>query len=324
MASVLKVDKLDPQSGTALEIGTSGDTITIPSGATIVNSGTATGFGAITALNNATATELVTVGTTTTELDAQAGLTWEGSSLSIQPASNATQLKLLQNNGTDNWGFHCDSGGGPLTFDRYTGGATIERMRIESLGTVCIGTTGAIDASSGTAEGFSMNVDNLVLSRDGGSALILRRTTSDGRCAQFFRQNTEVGYIEVSAASTFYSTSSDYRIKENVTDLTDAVDRVKNLKPKRFNFIVDETNTIRDGFIAHEVSGIVPEAISGTKDQVEKNEDGTNKLDEDGNTIPIMQGIDQAKLVPLLTSALQEAITKIETLETKVTALENA
>ena len=72
-------------------------------------------------------------------------------------------------------------------------------------------------------------------------------------------------------------------------------------------------------------------AVRGTKDELEKNEDGTNKLDDEGNTIPRHQGIDQSKLVPLLTSALQEAITKIETLETentdikaRLTALENA
>ena len=76
----------------------------------------------------------------------------------------------------------------------------------------------------------------------------------------------------------------------------------------------------------------MPEAITGTKDavQVWKEGDdlpdgvsaGDNKLDDDGKTIPVMQGIDQSKLVPLLTAALQEAITKIETLETKVAALE--
>tara|TARA_B100001964_G_scaffold79963_1_gene90259 strand:+ start:514 stop:1137 length:624 start_codon:yes stop_codon:yes gene_type:complete len=43
--SEIKVDKISPQSGTAFTIGNSGDTFTVPSGATIVNSGTATGFG---------------------------------------------------------------------------------------------------------------------------------------------------------------------------------------------------------------------------------------------------------------------------------------
>ena len=87
-----------------------------------------------------------------------------------------------------------------------------------------------------------------------------------------------------------------------------------------------------DGFIAHEAQTVVPEAVSGKKDAVEvwvEGEElpdgvsiGDNKLDDDGNTIPTMQGIDQSKMVPLLTAALQEAIAKIETLETKVAALE--
>lgn len=120
--------------------------------------------------------------------------------------------------------------------------------------------------------------------------------------------NAGVGNIFVDATSTTYTTSSDHRLKENVVDLTGAIDRVKTLAPKRFNFIADPDTTV-DGFIAHEVTA-VPEAIVGTHNQV----------DDDGN--PFYQGIDQSKLVPLLTAALQEAITKIETLETKVAALE--
>ena len=113
-----------------------------------------------------------------------------------------------------------------------------------------------------------------------------------------------------SGTSTAFNTSSDYRLKENVTTSWDATTRLKRLKPSRFNFKTDKDTTL-DGFLAHEVSSIVPEAITGTKDEV----------DTDGN--PVHQGIDQSKLVPLLTKALQEAVAKIETLEAKVTALES-
>ena len=152
--------------------------------------------------------------------------------------------------------------------------------------------------------------------------------------------NTAVGSIFVNASSTAYSTSSDYRLKENIVELTGAIDRVKALAPKRFNFIADPDTTV-DGFLAHEVTA-VPEAITGTKDATEaigdvKDADG-NVVEskvvkpqtlEDGHTWtetgtqPVYQGIDQAKLVPVLTAALQEAIAKIETLETKVAALES-
>ena len=115
---------------------------------------------------------------------------------------------------------------------------------------------------------------------------------------QFFKRNSsEVGKIVTTNSSTSYSTSSDYRLKENVSYTWDATTRLKQLKPARFNFKVDADKTV-DGFIAHEVSSIVPEAITGEKDGEE------------------MQGIDQSKLVPLLVKTIQE-------LEARITALES-
>ena len=84
--------------------------------------------------------------------------------------------------------------------------------------------------------------------------------------------------------------------------------RLKQLKPYRFNFIASPDITL-DGFFAHEVSPAVAEAVGGEKDDV----------DSDGNVVP--QALDMAKLVPLLTASLQEAITKIETLEQENIAL---
>ena len=119
----------------------------------------------------------------------------------------------------------------------------------------------------------------------------------------FYYKTSAVGQIESSNSSTNYSTTSDYRLKENVVDLTGAIDRLKNLSPRRFNFIVSPDLTV-DGFLAHEAETVVPEAVTGTY----------NEVDENGN--PVYQGIDQGKLVPLLTAALQEAVAKIESLET--------
>ena len=124
---------------------------------------------------------------------------------------------------------------------------------------------------------------------------------------EFYNPNGTVGSISTNASATAYNTSSDYRLKENVAPVTDGITRLLQLKPSRFNFIADPDRTV-DGFIAHEVQATVPEAITGEKDAV----------DADGN--PVYQGIDQSKLVPLLTAALQEAIAKIETLEQRLTA----
>ena len=92
--------------------------------------------------------------------------------------------------------------------------------------------------------------------------------------------------------------------------MTGSIDRLKELKPSRFNFINDPDTAV-DGFLAHEAQIVVPESVTGTHNEVDDNEQ------------PIYQGIDQSKLVPLLTAALQEAITKIEDLETRIQALES-
>ena len=106
-----------------------------------------------------------------------------------------------------------------------------------------------------------------------------------------------------------YFKTSDYRLKENVSDITGAINRVKALKPRRFNWIGDENKTIKDGFLAHEVASVVPEATGGEKDAM-----------KDGAIDP--QSVDASNLIPVLTAALQEAVTKIEALESRVAALE--
>jgi len=156
--STLNVDKVDPSTGTALEIGSSGDTITIPSGATIVNSGTATGFGA--ALTGSTNNTVTTV-TAANAIQGEANLTFTGSTLTIKPGSNVHQLKLEQDNGTDYWSLHCDSSGGPLSFNRYTGGSEIERLSVASLGDATL-TGGDLifgTAGKGVCLGVTTNTD---------------------------------------------------------------------------------------------------------------------------------------------------------------------
>ena len=122
----------------------------------------------------------------------------------------------------------------------------------------------------------------------------------------------EVGSIEVPnfSGNVSFNTTSDYRVKENIVNITDGITRVKQLLPRRFNWKVDP-NLTQDGFIAHEAQAVVPESVTGTKDAV----------DSDGKIIP--QCMDSGKLIPILTAALQEAIAKIETLETKVAVLES-
>ena len=179
-----------------------------------------------------------------------------------------------------------------------------ERMRIDTSGRVLINrtsnSTAAPHSKLSVLGDSAVSVVTLQVGTNGYSAIVVLNASG-----------TSVGTIVANASSTAYNTSSDHRLKENVDDMTGAIDRVKALAPKRFNFIEDADTTL-DGFLAHEAQTVVPEAVTGTKDEV----------DDDGNAV--MQGIDQSKLVPLLTGALQEAIAKIEVLEARVTALEGA
>ena len=180
---------------------------------------------------------------------------------------------------------------------------------IKCTGNIFIGPSGTPHSQTGTVEKIRISQNEVSVAANAAAGLKVNRLGSNGDAAKFFRSGVEVGSISVTASATAYNESSDYRLKENIIDIADGITRVKQLQPRRFNFIVDAETTV-DGFIAHEAQAVVPEAVTGTH----------NEVDENGN--PVMQGIDKSKFVPLLTAALQEAIAKIETLETKVAALE--
>jgi hypothetical protein len=193
----------------------------------------------------------------------------------------------------------------------YSGQTPAERFRVESTGVCAFMTSNVNIRFNGTAtstvltdnDGVEIHTGGFIWAARQAGSLYLSRAGSTGEIAAFrYDAVTQVGSISVTSTATAYNTSSDYRLKENLVPITGAVDRVNALQPRRFNFLSDPNTTV-DGFVAHEVSPVVPEAISGEKDAV----------DEDGN--PEYQGIDQSKLVPLLTAAIQELTARIEALE---------
>jgi len=170
--------------------------------------------------------------------------------------------------------------------DFKTGGS--DRMKVNGVGQVYIGTTVERNNSFVCIKSDATNQNGMEV-----------RTHANNDAIRFYSgDTTSAGAITLSGSSTTYNTSSDYRLKENVSYTWDATTRLKQLKPCRFNWIADDTDTALDGFLAHEVSTVVPEAITGEKDGVQ------------------MQGIDQSKLVPLLVKTIQE-------LEARITALES-
>jgi hypothetical protein len=206
---------------------------------------------------------------------------------------------------------------GRLVFSTTGDGASspTEALRITSGQNIRVGTTAE-------GSGFTTGRVRLVGNTGGINSVYTEQSVAGGYCyisnavsnggtfyhLNFYEAGTSRGSITSNGSSTTYSTSSDYRLKENILPIDGAIGRLLSLKPSQFNFISSPDRTV-DGFIAHEVQAVVPEAIVGEKDAV----------DDDGN--PVYQGIDQSKLVPLLTAALQEAIGRIETLEAEVAAL---
>ena len=236
-----------------------------------------------------------------------------------------------------------------LQFNVTADGAssTTQQMRISA--------NGRTDLGTGPQSNGAKLTLNYTSTTEGGLRCSDTVTSGTHTQIQFLRGGTQVGKIEcANQSSTAYVTTSDYRMKENVSYSWDGTTRLKQLKPARFNFKeeFDSDKTTVDGFIAHEVSSIVPEAITGTKDatktitNVVKNASGDvigeNIPEADWTagkaadpqlypsdstwsasaTVPDYQGIDQAKLVPLLVKTVQEQQVIIENLQSRVTTLE--
>ena len=253
----------------------------------------------------------------------------------IKLKDGGTQFGQLYKNGND---FRVESNvsDGDLVFTGNDGGSGVTAL--------------TLDMSEAGRAAFNTHIDmtgTIIYSAMGSGGIAIQTTASGNHAyvAYKFRDNSgnEVGNITVNTTSTTFNTSSDYRLKENISYSFDATSRLKQLKPARFNFIAD-TDTTVDGFIAHEVSSIVPEAITGIKDATQEiknvilNADGsflTDNISEKNwekgkvekvyaddttwvasKTVPDYQSIDQSKLVPLLVKTIQE-------LEARITALES-
>ena len=306
-------------TNTIRHTGGSADNITLDNSQNVTVEGNATVDGTSTLTGKVTTSGQVDINNSTAnavgDLDdpADYGLVLRGSSTTGEGTGIAFTNDDLSAVGSAIC--HIDNGSnniGHLAF--YTSASSntpVEKMRIRSDGNILIGMQDFSSTPSASNYGIALNNTNAAsVWAAGGSSTSshIIWANTNGTC----------GSIQTEGTGTSYNTSSDYRLKENIVGITDGITRLKQLAPKRFNFKTNASKVL-DGFLAHEVTPIVPEAISGEKDAVEP-EDNADKGIKKGDIIP--QGIDQAKLVPLLTAALQEAIAKIETLETKVAALE--
>jgi len=257
------------------------------------------------------------------------GSTTIGTSLDINAYFNGTSwiyknslaaMSYVQNVNGHYWKTAAvGTAGNPITFT--------QAMTLTASGNLLVGTTATPSATQG---GFEIRTDPA----GGGSTYLYNSAgTYTGVFDQFsfFNGNGIVGKISTDGSATTYATSSDYRLKEDDVPMTGATERVKALRPINFAWKVDGSR--RDGFFAHEAQEVVPECATGSKDAMRDEDYEVTPAveevrDEDGNvtteavaavmgtrSVPDYQGIDQSKLVPLLTATIQELIARIEALE---------
>jgi hypothetical protein len=242
-----------------------------------VNNGFTTGA----AISNINQVAINTPGITET-----GGACTTASSLYIEGAPSAA---------TNNYALFCD--GGNSRFDGY------------------ISVGGDFKGGLGSGDNYPLSVTYNGNTHQGASWFDQYTSTGTKHAIWFKRYYnsswTAVGRISTTENATVYTTSSDYRLKENETPFGDALNLLGQLKPYKFNFKI-RPDKIVQGFFAHEVAEIVPQAVAGEKDEV----------DDVGEAV--MQSVDHSHMVPLLVAAVQELTDKVETLEAKVAVLESA
>ena len=285
---------------------------------------------AVTVLNNATANELVTVGSTTTELDAEANLTFDGGTLTVKDdASGSTTETLVVTNGTSAnpsyanlvfktggnttgcfiKGVQASSGNdGRLEFYVNNSGTSTEAMRMNYLGRVYIGDT----SSSGYNGAVWKDADGISFYRPtstGGNGILLFYSDANST-------KGNVGYYTANGGLANYQSNnvnlSDERLKKDIVDCPSTWDKIKNLKVRNFKYKNDTDEKVVTGLIAQEVETVDANLVNS-----ENGLYGYEKEQEDGK----FKQIYTTDLYHQMLKTLQEAQTKIETLETEMTAL---
>ena len=235
-----------------------------------------------------------------------AGLTFDGTNLATTGTATATRFIPSSSTVATNGMFL------PAANTLGFSTASTEAMRIDSSNNLIvnssstIGTGGKLMVTSTTDTLYSQTSSSTAY-----AALILNVQNTAARLAAFqYGNTTAVGTITTNGTTTSYNVTSDYRLKENIVPLTGALAKILQLKPSTYNYKSKPEESI-EGFIAHELQSVIPHAVTGDKDAVDADEK------------PIYQGVDASFLVPHLVSAIQEQQALIESLTTRLTALEN-
>lgn len=206
-------------------------------------------------------------------------------------------------------GIREQNAGAPGALGFYTnsnvdsGGYTpTERMRVISSGGVRFACENFANQPSSTNWGIELN-------NTSGSSVFFGQGTGTETHINFGNRNGIRGSIQTTSGGTSYNTTSDYRLKENIAPMTGALAKISQLNPVTYNWKIGGNG---QGFIAHELQEVVPEAVTGEKDAI----------DENGE--PKYQMVDTSFLVATLTAAIQELKTELDAAKQRITELENA
>ena len=255
--------------------------------------------------SNVTASGTATV-TGATSLNA--GLAVSGGRTFLKANSEQFSLGLQYNSSTGQTYIGSTNSASPdMIFSNVSG---TELGRFTTGGNFYVGTTGIPNVGVTGQYGFSVSSTEVVISKNVASPALYIKNASSGASTAiiFYNGETQVGYVTTTTTGTTYNSGSDYRLKENVQPLTNALNTVAKLKPSIYKWKIDGSEG--KGFIAHELQEVFPSAVVGEKDAVDK----------DGK--PAYQGVDQSKLVVLLTAALQELNAKVDAQTQRITDLE--
>ena len=227
--------------------------------------------------------------------------------LNLTTSGSALQWSNASNN------CYIAASSGTLQFATGTGGY-VERARIDSSGNLLVGTTSQVGFNGGAGANINANGAFRNGVSGSGDSSAWQRSSTGNYLAFFYgalnSNPSTVGSINTNGTNTTYSTSSDYRLKEDIQPMTGALAKVAALKPVTYKW--KSTGEASEGFIAHELAEVVPDAVTGEKDAVS----------EDGSIKP--QGIDTSFLVATLTAAIQEQQALIQSLTQRIAALEGA
>ena len=270
-----------------------------------INASTASGGGVITTADASGILQLQTAGVTGLTIDASQNV-----GIGTSSPNGKLDVRGAAIFGSPNTFFVGDDGGSLGAFLNETAAVPMrfltsgtERMRLDSGGSLYLNTTAQV--------GNTLQVMGLKFNgaTQWGLSFGNLNSSNAGSAINFCNYaGTQIGTIQLSASATAYVTSSDYRLKENIQPMVGALDTIAQLKPVTYTWLEDGANG--QGFIAHELQEIFPDAVAGEKDAVA----------EDGSIVP--QGIDPSKLVATLTAAIQELKVIIDTQNARIEALE--